>query len=167
MNDKSKIFNEPVDVFIAAAGADVSNLGSWLELGYQAEGETRVFVTDSKDINLKGRDYNIANKYVFTTNALETGKPLLADLEAFRLVDVDILLRSRLDFATAYLLKKFGLIISPDFKYSLRSPKKFKLRAMRTARRFSDVWVQGNVIHGFTKKQVDFYGGIHFEGSRL
>lgn len=163
MNARGNIINEAVDVYLAATGSDIFNLSTWIELGWREDGKTRLYVEDVHTIEIKGRDYQISEKFIFDTTALEADYGKIVALEGLKNSVIDILLVSRNNYPTVYLISQFTFRFDPSFSYGLRKPKSLILSATRTAKKLSDVWQQGSLTRGFSNEGVDLYGGLHFE----
>ena len=159
-NNIANIATTPVNVYLGPTGSDITDLASWHCLGWCKAGQTKMSTSDVRQIKTaRGLTLELASKYQFRAEALETTRAQLLELENLKNRKVDILLHNWRDGVTIYLLQRFALHFREEYVYSMTAPRKIIIEAYRTAKNFTDVYLVGSLGAAATQEGVDLYGG--------
>jgi hypothetical protein len=139
LDDKTKIFNDPVDVYIAATGTNSGDLSQWIYVGWCRDGNSELMAGSLKRKALaSGKKHLIGAEYIFRAMGLQTSDAEIGTLEGFIDIDIDIQLVNRLNPLIKYLIQDMSFDVMPDFKFDTESARGLELMASRMARKLSD-----------------------------
>lgn len=141
--DKTKIFAQAVDVFLAAAGTGTGTPGDWTDVGWCEGGKTKVVTKNRNTVKLHDNsDFKLSNDYAFQATGLETDYTKIQAIEGFEDEQIDILLVRRDDRTKGFKLANFGLIMDPDFAFNPVDPRRIVLEATRAAAKLTDCYTE-------------------------
>jgi len=150
MGDKTKIFAEAVDVFMAPTGTANTPASGWTIAGFCEGGKTKVSEAGRNTVPLNDdSDFKLNIKYKFEATGLETDLTKIQALEALEADDVDILLVKLDDRTKGYKLTRFTLITIPDLNFNTKEPRRLLLEATRTAKLISDFYTEVTGLSDF------------------
>jgi hypothetical protein len=161
--NKTNIYFEPVDVYIAAAGTDVEDLDEWQEIGW-CRGGSKLESGGDFTRKMNGFFQHLGAEYIFRAEVLETNTDNITALEAFVNTPVDFLLLSRKAASVKYHLSTFDMTILPEFPFTRRQARLLKLEARRTTEHLSDCFER--LVAGGGMGDI-FSGGLDFDTGGL
>jgi len=150
-NERADIVSMEVDVYISAAGADHSDGSAGHTLLGWAEQNSIVLTTEdvySKQLH-NNTPHQTGVKMKFEAMLQEVSPAKITALEAFKNQDVDIVLINRADRTAGDVFANGGLVISPDFKYTVENTKEIKIEVGFSAVDFSDIFTALSAATGY------------------
>ena len=162
MNDRLNIKSGIVNVYLAAAGTDHLSLSSWFNIGYMSQEGPALIAEEHYSFECTDFDFQLASKYVFSANMMQTKSIQLSSIEALLNQEIDILISWQSNFPNAEKLTSFELSMSPEFLYSYRESKRLKIEAVRVAKNLSDLHSEVNLLNTGSEAG-DLYGDLYME----